>query len=136
MRILILASAIALTACTPLKVQMMSRSAGMVHTGSLAPSGGGGGTMTVDLAGKTCTGPAQRVGSNDQFGISTLYGASGGRTFTGTGTTFVEGDTFVKALLQCQGGGALRCDLSGRSGGGGGVCADNNNQVYDVLFAR
>lgn len=128
--------AVALTGCTPMKVQMMGRTGGSIHTGSLDPSGGGGGSMTVVVDGKTCTGPAQRVGSNDQFGISTMYGASGTRTFSGSGTTYIEGDTFVKALLQCEGGGALRCDLTGRSGGGGGICADNNNRVYDVLFSR
>lgn len=128
--------AAALTGCTPMKVQMMGRTGGPIHTGSLDPSGGGGGSMTVNLNGKTCTGLAQRVASNDQFGISTMYGSSGTRTFTGTGTTYIEGDTFVKALLQCEGGGALRCDLSGRSGSGGGTCADNQNQVYDVIFAR
>jgi len=136
LKYIILAGAIVLAGCSPMKVQMMSRSGGPIHIGSLNPSGGGGGTMTVDVGGKTCTGPAQRVASNEGFGVSTMYGSSGARTFSGTGTTYIEGDTFVKALLQCEGGGALRCDLSGRSGSGGGVCADNSNQIFDVIFAR
>lgn len=111
------------------QTQLMARDNGKIYAGKLQGNGMGQGTLTVQIDNKTCSGTAVRTSSNDTFGIAQTYGSRPGiasfQSFGGTKT--------VKALLACSDGTGLRCDMEGSSSGAGGICADSNNRVYDLI---
>lgn len=116
---------------------LMPRDSGKVYTGQMTGNGMGSGQVTVNIDGVTCSGPAQRVASNDTFGFMNTYGRSSrGGSMTATSTYFAEGDKVVKALMSCGNGRGLRCELVGRSSGGGGICVDDTGRVYDVIASQ
>jgi hypothetical protein len=128
---------VALVGCAPLTVSMMPRDGGTIYKGVLQPSGDGVGSMTVAMAGQSCQGPAARVASSESFGFSSAFASdSRGRSATASGISVQDGDVRVKAILSCDGGGGLRCEITGRNGNGGGICVDDKNRVFDVLISR
>lgn len=45
------------------------------------------------------------------------------------------GTNMFKAILSAPGNHGLRCDLtSDGAGHGGGICVDDENRVYDIIF--
>jgi hypothetical protein len=135
---LLTVAVIGLSACGgTMNLTMMPRDAGTVYAGELQSSGGGAGTMTIDIGDTKCTGPAVRVASNESFGFATSIGyGSRGTVATTTTTSATSGDTSIKAILSCTGGKGLRCDMSGRDSNGGGICVDDAGRVFDVIAAR
>lgn len=131
MKKLLLLALLPLAGCA-MNVTMMPRDSGKTYAGELNPSGGGGGSMSMTIGEDKCTGPAARVASNQTFGFLTTYG-KGGSSF---GTVATDGDVSVKAVMSCPSGRGLRCDLTGQSGTGGGICVDDQAKVYDVVFMR
>lgn len=110
---------------------------GTTYTGELQAGGGGTGTLTIRLGDKTCTGPAARVASNETFGFANSFGSNNrGTTASAFTTMSTSGDSQVKAILTCTGGGGLRCDLTGPGASGGGICVDDTGRVYDALAIR
>ena len=113
---------------------LMPRDSGTTYTGQLQGNGMGSGTMTVNLDGVTCTGPAVRVASNQTFGFANTYGRnSNGTTGNAFSTFTVAGDNQVKAILSCSNGKGLRCDMTGRNSTAGGICVDDAGRLFDVL---
>jgi hypothetical protein len=117
---------------------LMPRDSGQTYSGTFKGNGMGVGSITVTIDGVTYTGPAVRVASNDTFGFANMAASNNrGLVTTGTGTFFAEGDKYVKAILSAPNGHGLRCDLVGRSHGGGGICVGDDQRVYDaVLVAK
>lgn len=127
--------AVALTGCA-FKVTMMPRDGGKTYEGQLQSDGGSGGTMSITIDDVSYTGPIMKVGSNSTFGFAQAYGSnSRGTTARASAFTQSYGDSFFKAILSGSGGKGLRCDISGRIEGGGGVCVDDAGKVYDVIYA-
>lgn len=124
-----LGATVLLASCA-FQAQLMSRSTGKVYQGAMHSGGGGQGTLSVVIDARTCSGPIVRTGSSNNFGLVQSYGktASAGsfQTFGGT--------VAAKALLSCSDGSGMRCDVEGSPSGGGGVCEDNNSQVYDLIL--
>lgn len=129
-------AASALLAACSFNATLMARDSGKTFSGELSGHGMGSGTMTVVINDTVFTGPVVRVGSSDSVGISNAFIAGRHGTFSAVGTSFSQGDKFAKALLSSPDGRGLRCELRGRLSGGGGVCVDDNNRVYDVLLSR
>ena len=122
---------------TTMNVTMMPRNSGTSYNGELQGNGSGSGTMSVDLGEIKCTGPAARVASNQSFGLVNTFGYNNRGTVSNTVSTVANtGDSAVKAILSCSDGKGLRCDLTGRDGVGGGVCADDTGRVFDVIISR
>lgn len=118
-------------------VSMMPRDSGLVTRGTLVSNGSGSGSMTVIADGKNCSGPAARVASSQSFGFKTAYASnSRGATANAFASTLNDGDTLVKAILSCDGGGGLRCEITGRDGIGGGVCVSDSSRVFDILVSK
>lgn len=115
---------------------LMARDSGKTYSGELSGNGMGSGTMTVALNDTVYAGPVVRVGSNDSVGISNAFVTGPHGTFSAVGTSVSDGDRFAKALLSSPDGRGLRCELRGSLSGGGGVCVDDSNKVYDVLLSR
>lgn len=111
--------------------QLMSRDTGTIYKGDIKSSGNGTGTMTVKLDNRTCTGGFVTAASGDSFGLIQSFGVKG--VSTGAVQSFGAGQ--YKALLTCSDGSGLRCDVTGQQSGGG-VCADNKNRVYDMIYSR
>lgn len=130
-RLSYLALAALLSGCS-MNVTLMPRDSGSVYRGELTSSGNGSGSMKVDLAGRSCTGPASRVASGESVGVISTFGGRG----AGVGTVVSSGDARVMALLTCSDGTGLRCEFTGRDGQGGGVCVDDARRVYDVLISQ
>jgi hypothetical protein len=135
MRVAILMiAALGLSGCA-WQVEMMPRDSGKVYVGQGRGDGLGGGTITIDIDGRTYSGPAMRTASSDSYGFFQAYGPRGQSTF---GTTASAGGTiYVKALLASADNHGLRCDFSGDGTGHlGGICVDDDKRVYDVLANR
>lgn len=132
----IAASVLLLSGCA-FNVTLMPRDSGKTYTGEMIGNGTGSGTMTVKLDGdEICTGPVARVASNETFGFANTYATnSRGKQANAFTTVATSGDVTLKAILSCTSGKGLRCDLTGR-GGGGGICADDSGKIYDALAIR
>lgn len=114
-------------------VTLMPRDSGKTYTGEMVGNGTGSGTMTVKLDGdETCTGPVARVASNETFGFANTYATVRGKPVNAFTTMATTGDVSLKAIMSCTSGKGLRCDLTGR-GGGGGICVDDTGKIYDAL---
>lgn len=118
-----------LTGCAS-NMQLMSRDGGRIYQGTISSNGLGGGTLSVNLDGKNCSGRFVQTSSADTFGFVTTYGR---RTSTSFMQTF-SGNGSYKALLTCSDGTGLRCDAEG-STSGGGICVDSGNRVYDMIYS-
>lgn len=128
--IAIVLAAFALAGCAH-NLQLMERGTGKVYTGS--SSGLDSGTVTVIIDDKTFTGNYVRTASSNTFGFAQVYGSRGG-VATGYMQTY-GGTNMFKAILSASGNHGLRCDLtSDGAGHGGGICVDDQNRVYDVIF--
>lgn len=132
---LVIAASAALCSCA-FNATLMARDSGKTYSGEMSGNGMGSGAMTVVINDTVFTGPVVRVGSNDSVGISNTFVTGRHGTFSAVGTSFSAGDKFAKALLSSPDGHGLRCDLRGRLSGGGGVCVDDNDRVYDVILTR
>lgn len=116
---------------------MMPRDSGKVYMGEVKGNGFGSGTITVVMDGVTYSGPGVRVTSNETFGFGQAYGFGSKNTLAVTGTSFSDGGTtMVKAILSSPTGKGLRCDLSTTGSGGGGICVDDQQRVYDAIITR
>jgi hypothetical protein len=116
---------------------LMPRDSGRMYFGEFIGNGMGVAKASLNIDGITYAGTAVRVSSNDTFGFMSAYGSNNrGVTSSSFGTYFAEGDRYVKAILSSSDGRGLRCDLVGRNHGGGGICVDDNNKVYDVILVR
>lgn len=132
MRKLLLIAMLPLAGCA-MNVTMMPRDSGKTYAGELLYKGGGSGTMAVSLDGDQCTGPAVRVASNESIGVINTFGRGG----VGTGVVVSDaGNVGIKAMMTCQSGKGLRCDMTGRDGNGGGICTDDASRVFDVIIQR
>jgi hypothetical protein len=122
-----------LTGCSsPMLVTMMPRDSATVYKGQFTGTSAGAGTLSVDLAGVNCTGPAARVASKEVTSTGVAYGLGKlGQAINTANTT--SGDSTVKALLTCSNGKAMRCELTGRDRSGGGVCTEDSGRVLDVI---
>lgn len=117
------------------QVRMMPRDSGKVYTGIAHGDGSGGGSVDIDIEGRTYSGPVVRTASNETFGFSQVYGGAGTGVF-GASQSF-GGTVFVKAILSSQDSRGLRCDLSGDGRGHlGGICVDDQKRVYDIVASR
>jgi hypothetical protein len=113
---------------------MMPRDSGTVYRGVANGNGMGSGTMTVEIDGRTYSGPMFRTASSDTFGFFQAYG--GTRNVFGTSQTF-GGTVAVKAILSSADNHGLRCDMTGDGRGhAGGICLDDHSQVFDVLVGN
>lgn len=112
-------------------MQLMARDGGKVYQGNISSNGFGGGTLSVNIDGRTCAGRFVQTSSGDTFGFYTTYGAglpktSFLQTLSGSGT--------YKSLLTCSDGTGLRCDAQGTTTGGG-ICEDSNKRVFDMIYS-
>lgn len=130
-------AATVLAGCSSMNVTMMPRDSGKLYAGKVNSEGDGAGTMTVAMEGGECAGPVVRVASNQTFGFANTFGVNGrGASASALTAGMTDGDSFAKAMLTCPGGKGLRCDVSGRSGKGGGICVDDAGRIYDVVMRR
>ena len=124
---------LALAGCA-FNVTLMPRDSGKVYTGEMNGPGNGTGTMTIKMDGDdVCTGPVAKVASNESFGFANTQAFnSKGKTANAFTTMTQSGDVTVKAILSCTSGKGLRCEMTGR-GGGGGICTDDTGRIFDAL---
>lgn len=123
-------TAILLAGCAH-NLQLLERGTGKIYAGST--SGMGSGTIKVNIDDRIYAGRYVRTGSGNTFGFAQAYGTSSGVT-SGYMQSFGGTSTF-KAILTAPGNHGMRCDLSSDGGGhGGGICVDDQNAVYDVIF--
>lgn len=129
MKIIVVLLAVGLAGCST-QLQMMSRDGGKVYPGTISSNGMGGGSLTVTLDGKSCSGRFVQSSSGDSYGFAQTYGRRG------VSTTFVQtmsGHGTYKALLSCTDGSGVRCDAEG-STTGSGICVDSRSKVYDMIY--
>ena len=113
----------------------MPRDTGKIYSGTMVRTGDGVGAITIVIDDTTYSGSVVRVGSNETFGFSNAYGQnSKGNSASSFGLSIADGDQFAKAILSSVNGRGLRCDMSGRYSGGGGICVDDEKRIYDVIF--
>ena len=125
-----------ITGCSSSKIlTLMPRDTGKIYSGTMVRTGDGVGAITIVIGDTTYSGPVVRVGSNETFGFSNAYGQnSKGTSASSFGLSIADGDQFAKAILSSGDGRGLRCDMSGRYSGGGGICVDDDKIIYDVIF--
>jgi hypothetical protein len=111
---------------------MMPRDSGRIYAGELVSTGIGKGALTIKTEEGVCTGPASRIASNESFSLINTYGPRG----ASVSALSSSGDVRIRALLSCPNGGALRCEITGRDGNGGGLCLDNSSKVFDLIVQR
>ena len=132
----LIALAFACLACAgcAFNVTLMPRDSGKVYTGEMSGPGNGTGTMTVKMDGEdVCTGPFAKVASNESVGFANTFLAnSRGKTANAFTTSSMSGDITIKAIMSCTSGKGLRCEMTGRVGGGG-ICTDDAGRVFDAL---
>lgn len=130
-----MAAVAALLAGCAFNVTLMPRDSGTTYTGHMEGSGGTG-TLSIAMDARSCTGPVAKVASGETFGFANTFGTAGGRSFAGLSTMATAGDSQFKAILSCNDGTGLRCDLTSTGGAGGGICLDDKGRVYDALVTR
>lgn len=109
-------------------VTLMSETSGVAGHGT-ATGMGGGGDLTVNVAGKTYTGHWVMA---EGGGIGVVNGFAGSTSFTGT--SIMAGAGSGNALLHAKDGSGLRCQFvwSSLSQAGYGKCRDDSGTVYDI----
>lgn len=127
----LLMMAVALSGCS-YTMQLMSRDGGDLYQGQIKSNGAGGGTLSIALDGRTCAGSFVTVASGDTFGLAQTFGSRG--TTSATFGAF-SGHAQYKAILSCSDSSGLRCDVSGSSTNGGGICIDSKSRVYDMIYS-
>ena len=132
---LIMAAVFLIGCATPKVLTLMPRDSGKTYSGIMTRTGSGVGAVTITIDQTTYSGSVVVVGSNETFGFATAFGSnSRGTTANSYGASFADGDQLAKAILSSSDGKGLRCDLTGRSSGGGGICVDDQKRIYDVIF--
>ena len=133
--IILISSCVVFTGCAvSLKLTLMPRDSGKIYIGQLDGDGMGSGIATIDVDGVICSGPVVRVSSSEVTTIGSTLGSVSGRNFSSTSIGVGgSGDTTIKALLSCNDGSGIRCELSGQNRRGGGVCVDDKGRNFDVL---
>lgn len=135
--VIALAVVVALSGCA-YQLSAMPRDGGQLYYGEATNNQMGGGSVTLTIEGRTYTGQWVRTGSNDSYTILTTH-ARNNRGGTSTGTAFgqtVGAGGTGKAMLSSPDGKGLRCEFSGGgSGSGGGICIDDAQRVYDLMFS-
>jgi hypothetical protein len=112
-------------------LQLMERGTGRVYAGT--SSGMDSGSVNITIDDKSYAGNYVKTGSTNSFGFAQVYG-SNGSSATGYMQSY-GGTNMFKAILSAPGGHGLRCDLtSDGAGHGGGICVDERERVYDVIF--
>jgi hypothetical protein len=120
----------ALSGCS-YTMQLMPRDSGTIYSGQVKSNGAGGGTLSVALDGRTCSGSFVQAASGDSFGFIQSFGARS----TNMSTIQSFGSSQYKALLSCSDNSGLRCDVVGTSSSGAGVCMDSRSRVYDLMYS-
>jgi hypothetical protein len=130
-KMILLATVLILSGCS-YTMQLMPRDGGTLYQGQIKSNGAGGGALSIGLDGRTCAGNFVTVASGDTFGLAQTFGSHGT-----TNTTFgaFAGHAQYKAMLSCSDNTGLRCDVSGSSTNGGGICVDSKNRVYDMIYS-
>lgn len=129
MKIIVIAALLALTGCAS-QMQLMQRDSGQVYAGKISSNGMGGGTLSVQLDGKSCSGQFVQASSGDSFGFAQTFGR-GGATAMLLGSS---GAPTYKALMTCTDGTGVRCDASGTTSGAG-ICVDSASRVFDMIYS-
>jgi hypothetical protein len=117
------------------QMQLLPRDGGSLYVGSAQSDGMGGGTLSVQLDGRTCSGSFAQASSGDTFGFFQTYGGRGAGSAVGAFQAFGGSNTF-KALMACTDGTGLRCDIEGREKTGVGICVDSKGRVFDMIYTR
>lgn len=130
-KLVLLGCAVAMSGCS-YTMQLMPRDGGALYQGQIKSNGAGGGTLSIALDGRTCAGNFVTVASGDTFGLAQTFGTRGISS-----TTFgaFSGHAQYKAMLSCSDNTGLRCDVSGSSTNGGGICVDSKSRVYDMIYS-
>lgn len=128
-------AAVGLLAGCAFNVTLMPRDSGTTYTGRMEGRGGTG-TLSIALDAKNCAGPVVKVASGETFGLVNTFGTTGRRAFSGISTVATAGDSQFKAILSCNDGSGLRCDLTSTGGAGGGICLDDKGRVFDAIVTR
>lgn len=127
-----LALLVALAGCA-YQMQFLPRDGGSLYVGSAQSDGMGGGTLSVQLDGRTCSGSFAQASSGDTFGFFQSYGRRGAGSSVGSFQSFGGSNTF-KALMACTDGSGMRCDIEGRDKTGVGICVDSKQRVFDMIY--
>lgn len=115
-------------------LQLMPRDGGKVYAGKVSSNGMGSGSVSVDIDGKSCTGPFVTANSGTSYGFAQTFGNAGRTPFQASGLSIMStGAPQYKALLTCSDGSGLRCDVQGEMQGAG-ICVDSNSKVYDLIY--
>ena len=126
--------AIAMSGCA-YQMQFLPRDGGSIYAGSAQSDGMGGGTLSVQLNGRTYSGSFAQAYSGNTFGFFQTYGHRGAGSSVGSFQGFSGSNTF-KALMACTDGTGLRCDIEGREKTGVGICVDSKGRVFDMIYTR
>lgn len=119
------------------QVNLMPRDSGKVYQGQFTGLVGSTGDMSVTIDGAVYSGKIVETSSTSQFGFTQAYGLNNrGTKANAYASSFTSGDYYLKAILSSPEGRGLRCDVIGRSGGGSGVCVDDQSKVYDLVYTQ
>lgn len=120
---------VTLTGCSYTMI-MAPRDGGGAYTGSVQGSGSGNVSIQLDNF-RVCNGVFGKTYSSDTFGYLSAYG-NRGQAVSASGMTIGGADSY-KVVMSCSDGTTIRCDVQGKSSGGG-VCVDSKNRVYDLIY--
>lgn len=115
------------------QVQLTSRDGGAVYAGSVRREGLALVSMTVEVERRSYLGNIELTSANTTFGLYQRFGARDAAPATGATLAHTN---FTKAILSSTDNRLLTCDFTDVAGANaGGLCVDDAQRVYDVIFS-
>lgn len=119
------------------QVDLMPRDSGKIYQGQFTAGLGKSGDISVNIEGTVYSGKIVETSSTSSFGFTQAYGSNNrGAKANAFASSFTAGDSYLKAILSSPEGRGLRCDIMGTSGGGSGICLDDQSKVYDMVYSQ
>src|SRR5258706_5406283 len=114
------------------QVQLTARDGGAVYYGSVRREGLALVSMTVEVDRRTYLGNMELTSANSTFGLYQRYGSRDAAPTTAANLKYTN---FTKAILSSTDNRVLTCDFTDVAGQDAcGLCVDDAQRVYDVIF--
>lgn len=126
------------TACAYLppglsQAQLSARDGGVTYNGSLRREGLAIVKLRVEIDRRVYEGNVELTRPNETFGLYALYGA---RDAAPKSPETLGWTNYSRAILSSSDNRVLKCDFTDFAGkNAGGLCVDEAQRVYDVIFS-
>jgi hypothetical protein len=115
------------------QVQLTARDGGAVYYGSVRREGLALVSMTVEVDRRVYLGNVELTNPNTTFGLYQRYGARDAAPAAGA---VLARTNFSKAILSSTDNRVMNCDFTDVAGtNAGGLCVDDAQRVYEVVFS-